>query len=83
MLVVCIAILGDDGRQMLYTLRRYLNRCRPQISTESPNSYEKTIGALFGDSVDWAPITNHYPQQALESLVLGFVTRVFSFRSLR
>lgn len=46
--------------QLLYRLRRSLNGTRPQISTDAWNGYHETIGALFGDSVDWATLTKEY-----------------------
>lgn len=49
--------------EMLYGLRRSLNGCRPQISTDAWNGYRQTIGALFGDSVDWATLTKEYESE--------------------
>lgn len=49
--------------QLLYRLRGTLNGCRPQISTDAWNGYQETIGALFGDSVDWATITKEYDSE--------------------
>ena len=49
--------------QLLYRLRGTLNGCRPQISTDAWNGYQKTIGELFGDSVDWATITKEYDSE--------------------
>jgi IS1 family transposase len=49
--------------QLLYRLRRSLNGCRPQISTDGWNGYQETIGALFGDSVDWATIIKEYESE--------------------
>ena len=46
--------------ELLYRLRRSLNGCRPQISTDAWAGYRKTIGSLFGDSVDWATLTKKY-----------------------
>ena len=47
----------------LYRLRHSLNGCRPQISTDAWSGYQETIGALFGDSVDWATITKEYDSE--------------------
>lgn len=49
--------------ELLYGLRRSLNGCRPQISTDAWSGYEETIGALFGDSVDWATLTKSYESE--------------------
>ena len=46
--------------QLLYRLRRTMNGTRPQISTDAWAGYRETIGALFGDSVDWATLTKEY-----------------------
>ena len=49
--------------ELLYRLRGSLNGCRPQISTDAWAGYRETIGALFGDSVDWATITKEYDSE--------------------
>ena len=46
--------------QLLFTLQRSLNACRPQISTDAWQGYQQTITPIFGDSVDWATITKGY-----------------------
>lgn len=46
--------------QLLYQLRGRLNGCRPQLSSDAWSGYVATIGALFGDSVDWATLTKEY-----------------------
>jgi len=50
--------------QLLYQLRRSLNGTRPQFSSDAWNGYHETIGALFGDSVDWATLTKEYEHTA-------------------
>ncbi len=40
-----------------------MNGCRPQISTDAWAGYRETIGALFGDEVDWATLTKKYEAQ--------------------
>lgn len=49
--------------ELLYRLRGSLNGCRPQLSTDSWAGYQETIGALFGESVDWATITKEYDSE--------------------
>ena len=48
---------------MLYGLRRSLNGCRPLISTDAWAGYQETIGALFGDNVDWGTLTKQYESE--------------------
>ncbi len=49
--------------QMLYQLRRSMNGCHTQISTDAWSGYRETIGAMFGDSVDWATLTKEYESE--------------------
>jgi IS1 family transposase len=46
--------------ELLYGLRRSLNGCRTQFSSDAWNGYEVPMGALFGDRVDWATLTKEY-----------------------
>lgn len=50
--------------ELLYGLRRSLNGCRPQLSSDAWAGYRETIGAIFGDSVDWATLTKEYESEA-------------------
>lgn len=50
--------------QLLYQVRRSLNGCRPQISTDAWGGYQETIYALFRDTVDWATLTKEYKSVA-------------------
>ena len=49
--------------ELLYKLRGSLNGTRPQISTDAWAGYEETIGALFGDDIDWATLTKKYESE--------------------
>ena len=49
--------------EMLYGLCRAMNGYRTQISTDAWNGYRETIGAMFGDSVDWATLTKEYESE--------------------
>ncbi len=46
--------------QLLYRLRGTLNGTRPQVSTDAWVGYRETLGAMFGDSIDWATLTKEY-----------------------
>jgi IS1 family transposase len=46
--------------ELLYGLRRSMNGCRPQISTDGWSGYQETMYALFGETVDWATLVKEY-----------------------